>query len=190
MVIDDGQYAPPLQKVIVRKAWQSFNNFGYKKTTMDDVARAAGVSRQTVYAHFPNKEALLCAVAELGMTPRLKNFESCLHDREISIEDRLIKAFSTSLADLTGTEVAEELSAVGEKYEKIARETTIEMLTRFLENTYISRRWAKVGLTPKILASNLVIVSRGIRDTATSPEEYRMHIRAAVLLLCVGSPVL
>ena len=32
--------------------------------SMDDVARAAGVSRQTVYAHFPSRDALLAAVLE------------------------------------------------------------------------------------------------------------------------------
>lgn len=31
---------------------------------MEDIARAAGVSRQTVYAHFPSREALLDAIIE------------------------------------------------------------------------------------------------------------------------------
>ena len=34
--------------------------------SMDEIARAAGVSRQTVYAHFPSRDALIDAVIERG----------------------------------------------------------------------------------------------------------------------------
>jgi len=34
--------------------------------SMDEIARAAGVSRQTVYAHFPSRNALIDAVIERG----------------------------------------------------------------------------------------------------------------------------
>lgn len=33
--------------------------FGYRKTTLEDVAAAAGVSRATIYNYFPNKQELL-----------------------------------------------------------------------------------------------------------------------------------
>jgi AcrR family transcriptional regulator len=33
--------------------------FGYKKMTMDDVARQAGIGKGTIYLHFPGKEELI-----------------------------------------------------------------------------------------------------------------------------------
>jgi AcrR family transcriptional regulator len=47
---------------ILRAATETLNaNPG---ASVEDIARAAGVSRQTVYAHFPTREALLDAVIE------------------------------------------------------------------------------------------------------------------------------
>jgi AcrR family transcriptional regulator len=37
---------------------------GRPDASMDEIARAAGVSRQTVYAHFPSRDALIGAVIE------------------------------------------------------------------------------------------------------------------------------
>lgn len=39
---------------------------GRPDASMDEIARAAGVSRQTVYAHFPSRDALIDAVIELA----------------------------------------------------------------------------------------------------------------------------
>jgi len=36
--------------------------------SMEDIAKAAGVSRQTIYAHFPSREALLDAVLDKAVT--------------------------------------------------------------------------------------------------------------------------
>src|ERR1043165_1421361 len=36
---------------------------GYSKTTMDDVAKAAGVGKRTIYVYFPSKEeVILCTI--------------------------------------------------------------------------------------------------------------------------------
>jgi AcrR family transcriptional regulator len=39
---------------------------GRPDASMDEIARAAGVSRQTVYSHFPSRDALIDAVIERG----------------------------------------------------------------------------------------------------------------------------
>ena len=46
------------QRAILEAARQRFLRFGPRKTTMDEVAREAGCSRATLYAHFANKEDL------------------------------------------------------------------------------------------------------------------------------------
>src|SRR5215813_12614448 len=47
---------------VVRAATSSFLAHGYR-SSVDDIARRAGVAKQTVYHHFPSKDALFKAVA-------------------------------------------------------------------------------------------------------------------------------
>jgi AcrR family transcriptional regulator len=50
---------------IVRAATQLFIQHGYRKTSVEDVARGAGVAKGTVYLYFQNKaELLMHAIAE------------------------------------------------------------------------------------------------------------------------------
>jgi AcrR family transcriptional regulator len=44
--------------------------------SVEDIAKAAGVSRQTVYAHFPSREALIDAVIERATAEAVAAFEA------------------------------------------------------------------------------------------------------------------
>lgn len=46
------------------------------QASVEDIARAAGLSRQTVYAHFPSREALLDAVIERATAEVTAAFEA------------------------------------------------------------------------------------------------------------------
>jgi TetR/AcrR family transcriptional regulator, mexJK operon transcriptional repressor len=50
------------RQAIVGAAREAFLANGYTRTTMDDVARLASVSKQTVYMHFGDKERLLTEI--------------------------------------------------------------------------------------------------------------------------------
>lgn len=50
-----------LGEVIISAAETCFERFGIAKTTMDDVARVADVSRATVYRYFSDRESLILA---------------------------------------------------------------------------------------------------------------------------------
>lgn len=48
---------------IVTAATETFTRFGFKKASIDDIARRAGIGKGTVYLHFDSKEALFATVA-------------------------------------------------------------------------------------------------------------------------------
>src|SRR5580700_1965386 len=52
---------------IVLAGLQLFTQYGYRKTSIDDIAQAAQVAKRTVYLHFENKAAVFLAIlAYLG----------------------------------------------------------------------------------------------------------------------------
>ncbi|MCE8526074.1 TetR/AcrR family transcriptional regulator [Ruegeria pomeroyi] len=54
----------PKQQAILDSAWQVFAAYGFRKTSMDDIARGARMSRPAVYLYFKNKEAIFRAVVQ------------------------------------------------------------------------------------------------------------------------------
>ncbi|MEW2917724.1 helix-turn-helix domain-containing protein [Ruegeria sp. ANG10] len=53
------------QKTILNSAFQAFAAYGYRKTSMDDIAQGAGMSRPALYLHFKNKEAIVSKLTEV-----------------------------------------------------------------------------------------------------------------------------
>lgn len=47
---------------LMEKAEELFVKLGYKAVSMDEIAEAAGISKMTIYKHFPSKEELFIAV--------------------------------------------------------------------------------------------------------------------------------
>ncbi|WP_447981919.1 TetR/AcrR family transcriptional regulator [Achromobacter kerstersii] len=52
------------REAIVRAAVEEFRTAGFEATSMDRIAAAAGVSKRTVYNHFPSKEELFSHILE------------------------------------------------------------------------------------------------------------------------------
>ena len=48
-----------MKKKIVDQSIQLFLQYGYKSVTMDDIAKHMGVSKKTIYVHFPTKNQLV-----------------------------------------------------------------------------------------------------------------------------------
>lgn len=56
----------PRKQALLEAAERLFHLYGPQKTTIGDIARAAGVGVGTVYLEFPSKDAILLALSEAG----------------------------------------------------------------------------------------------------------------------------
>ncbi|WP_319778920.1 TetR/AcrR family transcriptional regulator [Maridesulfovibrio sp.] len=62
------------RELISLVAWELFSQKGFSVTSMDDVAKAANVTKQTVYRYFPSKLELFKAVLESYAQKAPKNY--------------------------------------------------------------------------------------------------------------------
>ncbi|MDQ5887562.1 MAG: TetR family transcriptional regulator [Pseudomonadota bacterium] len=70
--------AEQTRQQIIDAARAVFAEKGVSRTTIDTIAKAAGVTRGAVYWHFENKEALFHAMREQVMLPLLDQFDDTL----------------------------------------------------------------------------------------------------------------
>ncbi|WP_203417370.1 TetR/AcrR family transcriptional regulator [Jiangella ureilytica] len=82
-------------EAIVRAAREVFLSNGYLGTNMDLIASRSGVSKQTVYTHFGNKEALFLEIVG-SMTGDAGDLVH--HDRAELGEDENLEAYLVAFA--------------------------------------------------------------------------------------------
>src|ERR1700678_3238330 len=80
------------QRALLDAAVGVFARYGFRKTSMDEVARAAGVSRQGLYLQFANKEELFRRALDHSFNSQLNAAVAALSVRGDSLEFRIIAA--------------------------------------------------------------------------------------------------
>ncbi|MCV7099926.1 TetR/AcrR family transcriptional regulator [Mycobacterium palustre] len=83
--------ATDTRELIVKSAYECFCRHGLNKTTIVDIARAAHVSRSTVYEYFNDKSAILEACAEHASEQFYREMSQAM-DRGSSLEEKLSHA--------------------------------------------------------------------------------------------------
>ncbi|MEP2717861.1 helix-turn-helix domain-containing protein [Pseudophaeobacter sp.] len=80
-------------QTILAAAWAGFSAYGFRKTSMDDIARAAGMSRPALYLHFKNKEAIFRSLVESYYAEAAREIAAALAE-EGTLHQRLQRAFA------------------------------------------------------------------------------------------------
>jgi len=71
-----------IRNSIVIAASEVFSKYGYKKTTMDDIAKALGKGKSSIYYYFSNKEEIFEAVLEQEVTLLKSNLQKAVNQKK------------------------------------------------------------------------------------------------------------
>src|ERR1700741_1203545 len=83
--------AADTRELIIESAYGCFRKHGLQKTTIVDIAKAANVSRSTIYEYFSDKGAVLEACAEHASEQFYREMSKAM-DRGTSLEEKLSRA--------------------------------------------------------------------------------------------------
>ena len=81
---------------LIEAAYRCFERYGVQKTTMEDVASAAGCSRQTVYNNFATKNDLVTEICLIEATKLNDEIRRSLRSKR-SIEDKMTESILVTL---------------------------------------------------------------------------------------------
>jgi AcrR family transcriptional regulator len=170
-----------------------FLRYGFKKTSMDDLARAAGLSRQGLYLQFPTKDALFKeTVLNVIATTRAAG-QAALARADLDVEERLLSAFEAVHGHAIGKAGSEHMNElletatelVGPVFDELEQGLVADV-ARVLRGDGIADKWKSAGVSAKDLAEHLYVASYGVKHRVSTPAGYRERMRLAVRIVCRG----
>ena len=178
------------QAALLDAAVGVFARYGFRKASMEEVARAAGVSRQGLYLQFANKEELFRKAADHLLASQLKAAVAALSRREDSLERRLIAAcdaWSGRFVGSLGSDAADLMCAstslAGTTLTHYQTEFELA-LTRAIADSPLNEFCTTAGLCPADLARALHATARGLKHSSASREEFVKGMTVAARMFC------
>ena len=167
---------------IVDAAVPVFLRFGFKKTSMGAVAAAAGISRQALYLHFPNKESMFSAVVDgLGqLTGRVAHI--ALWRPGLTLEQQLLAVFDETMPRESPELLAELLVTAKElvphSVVDIDAQMVAEISTR-LHFALVNTEWAVPGVSVEDAAQILQATSYGLKQQSGNRADYLSGMKSS-----------
>jgi AcrR family transcriptional regulator len=186
------------EQLIVAAAFERFARYGFRRTSLGDIAREAGISRPAVYLHFPNKQAIFRAAATV-MHERALEGATKAALAEGGIEARIARILEAKLGSFF--EIAHGSAHVGEILDEnsrlcgdiseVARRRYLEILRGVIDQA--TRRGelapAAAGLTTAAAAELIVDSAKGLETAGAAkltPLAYRRRVAQLVNVLVTG----
>lgn len=177
-------------------ALELFGRYGFRKASMDEIARSADISRQSLYSHFANKEALFRAAVRHGLDTALGEVSLRLNEKGVGLEKRLVAALDAWLGRYVGSMLA---SDIGNMLHNPAMQLgdIVDPASAAFDDRLAAAIAAampendgRLRVTPEEIAGALHTVSQGAKYLANargeSREEFVARLSAAVRVVFGG----
>jgi AcrR family transcriptional regulator len=192
MSLSDPQTAPTLpgkREAILAAATGHFTRFGYRRTSMDDIARAAGVAKGTLYLYFDSKAAVFRAMQMANFEEAQARCQQAV-DQGANFLERLNGLLQANYgwmhAQFGGSEFLAELgdarSTVGADIAELSDKAYLgriaDLITAADRSGDISL--ARTGLTGAGLATTILAAARGAKSGSAggvTPDDYAASLR-------------
>jgi AcrR family transcriptional regulator len=178
------------QLAVLDAAVGVFARYGFRKASMDEVARAADVSRQGLYLQFANKEELFRKAVEHSLNNQLNAAVAALSRQQDSLEARLIAAcdaWSGRFVGSLGADAADLMCASTSLAGATLThyETEFELaLTRAIADSPLAGFCANADLCPGGLARALHATARGLKQISGSRDDFVKGMTVAARMFC------
>ncbi|MCP1122777.1 TetR family transcriptional regulator [Bacillus sp. AFS018417] len=121
------------KRAIIEAATKSFSAFGYKATTMDQVAKLANVGKGTIYTFFKNKEELFGEIIS-NLITEMKQVAETAIDSNVSFFENVHRALYSILEfrkehQLTIKLIQEERDMGTKEVQDVMRQLDSEIIT-------------------------------------------------------------
>jgi AcrR family transcriptional regulator len=180
----------PRRQKLLEAAISVFTRFGFRKTSMDEVARAAGVSRQGLYLHFSTKEELFSAAVEHTLRTSLEAASQKLGDGGLALDRKLVLAFDEWVGRFVGmmgagaSDLVEASKALVGPMVAELDALFVQAVTKTIRTSRLMAAYKASGLTARQLADTLYATARGLKYASTTRQAFVEGMTVAVRALC------
>ena len=178
-------------------ALEVFGRYGFRRASMDEIARSADISRQGLYLHFANKEALFRAAVRQELDTALGEVSRCLSEEGVGLERRVVAALDAWLGRYVGSMLASDIGnllqnpamQLGDMVDP-ASAAFDAGLAAAIAAAMSENDHRRLGVTPEEIAAALHAVAQGAKylsnARAESREEFVARMTAAVRVVFAG----
>jgi AcrR family transcriptional regulator len=180
---------------IIAAALDLFAKYGYRRTSIDDVAKAAGIAKGSVYLHFVGKRELFRAGCEAVLASVLENVEA-VRTRQGPVAERvmgLLDAKFARLHEIIGAsphaaEILDTTTGLAGDIVEAADKRFLDALAEVLEVGERNGEVAleRLGLTPAQAAAVVFRAAEGTTKEQVALKTYRKRLKQLVDVLLNG----